>query len=402
MDGDDGGDGDGEAVPVEHRRHSSAPILMHKAGGGDFSTRTAPTSEAPPPRTKGGKTTEDDVGGIIGSSASAGRQDSTASGASTSSSGFRRRFLICPAPRMYSREAMADGDDDEDEMFDDVVLSDDIDNDDDAGNGVAAVSGGSETDPDSDLKSLLGDVEDVAAPTTGSTHQEDYEEHGREQVGGEEVEEEVEHDVKPTARMLPLHLIRPTIGQNLAKIDACGCRLNVFDLGGLPKMRPLWDRYYAEVDAVVFVVDARTVAGAGGSRGISRLEETVQAFDLVRGQDALDGVPLMVFVNKVDRGEGGRLVSEDDDRYQTQEEDGDNDTAGDCDEFHPSRLDLDVLSNALNLYGHPSKGPDDDLVVMTAGSARTGEGVRAAFEWLVLKARNVQREMDRIDRKMTM
>ena len=33
----------------------------------------------------------------------------------------------------------------------------------------------------------------------------------------EEEEEEMEHDVKPSARMLPLHLIRPTIRQNLAR-----------------------------------------------------------------------------------------------------------------------------------------------------------------------------------------
>jgi len=426
MDGDDNGGG-GEAGKMEvHRRHNSAPIVMDAKSsigdGGDGSTV--------PPQKRGGDSTEKKSRADIGKSpnsadgpraaAAATKSNistaaATASGGASSSSGsgsFRRRFLVCPAPRMYSREAMTEGDDDEEEeRYDEVVLSDDDDN-----GGPDATDVDDDQDPDSDLKSLLGDVADVAAPTTGSTHQDDdddYNDHhdGQQQQHEHEEEEEVEHDVKKSARMLPLHLIRPTIGQNLHKMDACGCRINVYDLGGMIKMRPLWDRYYSEVDAVVFVVDARTVGGAGGSCGISRLEETVEAFDTVRDQDVLDGVPLMVFVNKIDRGDGGRLVSDDDDRYQQQQQrqqqdEGDgNDAAAAAannDRFHPSRLDLDVLSNALNLYGHPTKSIDNDMIVMTAGSARTGEGVRAAFEWLVLKARNVQREMEVIDRKMTM
>ena len=416
-------DGDGGGAGEMHRRHNSAPIVMDAKSGdsGSGSRGGSGAASTAPPQTK-----EDTI--EQGSNANIGKSPNSADGPRTtaaatatatataqSSSARRRRFLVCPAPRMYSREAMTEGDDDEEEeRFDEVVLSDD-------GNGDASDAYDADEDPDSDLKSLLGDVEDVAAPTTGSTHQDvddynDDDEHGhgqQQQQQQEEEEEEVEHDVKKSARMLPLHLIRPTIGQNLAKMDACGCRINIFDLGGMIKMRPLWDRYYSEVDAVIFVVDARTVGGAGGGGGISRLEETVEAFDTVRDQDVLDGVPLMVFANKVDRGEGGRLVSDDDDRYQQQrqqqrqqEEDGgdsnDAAAAANNDRFHPSKLDLDVLSNALNLYGHPTKSLDNDMIVMTAGSARTGEGVRAAFEWLVLKARNVQREMEVIDRKMTM
>ena len=133
------------------------------------------------------------------------------------------------------------------------------------------------------------------------------------------------------------------------------------------------------------------------------VQETVESFDAVRRQPLLDGIPLMVFVNKVDRGEGGRLVPEDDDGDDHDKHHGDGDgNAVDDDRFVPSRVDLDVLSSAFDLSsaGGSAMG-GDDRVVITAGSARTGEGVRSAFEWLVLKARNVQRETQGRDRTMT-
>ena len=33
-------------------------------------------------------------------------------------------------------------------------------------------------------------------------------------------------------RMMPLDRIRPTLGQNLAKLDLCGCKCSLFDLSG--------------------------------------------------------------------------------------------------------------------------------------------------------------------------
>ena len=397
----------------QHKRHSSAPELLNGtnsdeegAAAAEAVAQTPPKQKRPPePQTR--DTPGDKDGSPSKAQPSAGgdggparRQDSNASGASASS--FRRRFLICPAPRMYSREAMTDGDDDEEEIFDEVQLSAR-----NSSSGLDNTKSQEVEDLDADLDDLLGmesqhSLDKAASPTTGSTA---VELHGDHDDGGDGDGDEHEHDLKPAARMLPLHLIRPTIGQNLAKIDACGCRLNIWDLGGVDKMRPLWDRYYAEVDAVVFVVDARTVGGAGGSGGISRLQETVDSFDAVRRQPMLEGIPLMVFVNKVDRGEGGRLVPEDDDgdSHDKHHGGGDRNGAVDGDRFLPSRVDLDVLSNAFDLSsGGGGTGVSDDMVVMTAGSARTGEGVRSSFEWLVLKARNVQREtQQRRDRTMT-
>merc|ERR1719253_2179618 len=57
-------------------------------------------------------------------------------------------------------------------------------------------------------------------------------------------------NVKANAKMLPLRMIRPTIGTNLAKIDMYGAKCHIFDVGG--KMQGLWERYYDDCDAVIF------------------------------------------------------------------------------------------------------------------------------------------------------
>ena len=62
--------------------------------------------------------------------------------------------------------------------------------------------------------------------------------------------------------------------------------------------------------------------------------------------------------------------------------------------FRPDRFDGGALEEAL-LGGGAPLPPDDPLVAFAAGSARTGEGVRAAFEWAVLAARDAQRERRR-------
>lgn len=59
---------------------------------------------------------------------------------------------------------------------------------------------------------------------------------------------------------LPHDKIPPTIGMNLAKINYRGTHIVMWDLGGQMKMRGIWEKYYDEADAVVFVVDSTDVA----------------------------------------------------------------------------------------------------------------------------------------------
>ena len=92
---------------------------------------------------------------------------------------------------------------------------------------------------------------------------------------------------------LPPERIPPTVGMNLAKIQMKGSKIVFWDLGGQKKMRSIWERYYKEANAVVFVVD---------SADIGRLEEAKAAFDEVCENEllALHDVPVLTIANKQD------------------------------------------------------------------------------------------------------
>ena len=59
---------------------------------------------------------------------------------------------------------------------------------------------------------------------------------------------------------------------NLARINYRGSKVIFWDLGGQVKMRSMWERYYQEADAVIFVVD---------SADIGRLEEAKLAYGII-------------------------------------------------------------------------------------------------------------------------
>lgn len=50
--------------------------------------------------------------------------------------------------------------------------------------------------------------------------------------------------------------ITTTVGLNIGKIDVAGIRLNFWDLGGQTELQSLWDKYYAESHAVIYIVDS--------------------------------------------------------------------------------------------------------------------------------------------------
>ena len=53
-----------------------------------------------------------------------------------------------------------------------------------------------------------------------------------------------------------LNKITTTVGLNIGKIDIAGIRLNFWDLGGQEELQSLWDKYYAESHAVIYIVDS--------------------------------------------------------------------------------------------------------------------------------------------------
>ncbi|OQV23948.1 ADP-ribosylation factor-related protein 1 [Hypsibius exemplaris] len=94
--------------------------------------------------------------------------------------------------------------------------------------------------------------------------------------------------------------ITATVGLNIGRIDIGGVRLSFWDLGGQEELQALWDKYYADCHAIVYVVDS-------GDR--DRLGETRDAFAKMIHNQHLDGIPLLLLANKQDV-EGCMLVAE--------------------------------------------------------------------------------------------
>ena len=64
----------------------------------------------------------------------------------------------------------------------------------------------------------------------------------------------------PMPGLAPAQIV-PTVGLNLARLEVPAARGGAetcvfWDLGGAPGLRGIWERYYAECDGVLFVVDA--------------------------------------------------------------------------------------------------------------------------------------------------
>ncbi|CAL1546629.1 unnamed protein product [Lymnaea stagnalis] len=85
--------------------------------------------------------------------------------------------------------------------------------------------------------------------------------------------------------------ITSTVGLNIGKIDVGTSRLNFWDLGGQEELQSLWDKYYVESHAVIYIVD---------SSDRERVEESKEAFEKMVMNDNLTGVPLMLLANKQD------------------------------------------------------------------------------------------------------
>lgn len=127
----------------------------------------------------------------------------------------------------------------------------------------------------------------------------------------------------------------PTIGFNVETVTYKNLKFQVWDLGGQTSIRPYWRCYYANTDAVIYVVDSadRDRIGISKQELLSMLEE-----------DELKKAILMVFANKQDM-EGSMSATE--------------------------------VSNALGLSALKSR-----TWSIFKTSALKGEGLEEAMEWL--------------------
>mmetsp|Transcript_5220 Transcript_5220/g.8180 ORF Transcript_5220/g.8180 Transcript_5220/m.8180 type:complete len:187 (+) Transcript_5220:165-725(+) len=83
----------------------------------------------------------------------------------------------------------------------------------------------------------------------------------------------------------------PTVGFNMRKVTKGKVSIKLWDLGGQPRFRSMWERYCRGVNAVVYVVDAADHAGVDAAK--SELHELL-------AKPTLGGIPLLVLGNKSD------------------------------------------------------------------------------------------------------
>ena len=145
-----------------------------------------------------------------------------------------------------------------------------------------------------------------------------------------------------------LSKITTTVGLNIGQVTLGNIRLNFWDLGGQEELQSLWDKYYAESHAVIYIVD---------SSDHERLDESKDAFDKMIVSEALEGVPLLLLANKQDL---------------------------------PEVISVQDLKSMLK-ESVPKMGERDRKVMGV--SALTGENVNQGIQWLVecIKRNNIER-----------
>ncbi|CAD6217056.1 unnamed protein product [Miscanthus lutarioriparius] len=90
---------------------------------------------------------------------------------------------------------------------------------------------------------------------------------------------------------LPHDRIVPTVGLNIGRIEDANVKLVFWDLGGQPGLRTIWEKYYEEAHAVIYVID---------SASASSFEDAKSALEKVLRHEDLHGAPILIFANKQD------------------------------------------------------------------------------------------------------
>lgn len=157
-------------------------------------------------------------------------------------------------------------------------------------------------------------------------------------------EKHLEFDLLHGKSMLPLEKIRPTIGMNLAKLSVAKAQVHIWDLGG--RLVDLWERYYSDADAVLFVWKLSSENSDG-----NELERQRSVFKTVR---ASVDCPILVL---------GNLMQEQ----------------------PPIHCEPDVLYVTDSIL-------NDTTTLVQFANATTGEGIKSAMEWLVIRAKHAKKQ----------
>jgi len=83
----------------------------------------------------------------------------------------------------------------------------------------------------------------------------------------------------------------PTVGFNMKKITKGNVTIKLWDIGGQPRFRSMWERYCRGVNAIVFVVDAADT---------EKFEEASSQLHELLNKPPLASIPILVLGNKND------------------------------------------------------------------------------------------------------
>ncbi|KAF8698663.1 hypothetical protein HU200_034912 [Digitaria exilis] len=135
---------------------------------------------------------------------------------------------------------------------------------------------------------------------------------------------------------LPPDRVVPTVGLNIGRIEDANAKLVFWDLGGQVGLRTIWEKYYEEAHAIIYVIDAATA---------SSFEDAKSALEKVIRHEHLRGAPLLIVANKQDL---------------------------------PGVINDEELAKFLHL-----KELDERPYMFQAVSAYDGRGIKSAIDWLV-------------------
>ncbi|XP_066387755.1 uncharacterized protein [Miscanthus floridulus] len=134
---------------------------------------------------------------------------------------------------------------------------------------------------------------------------------------------------------LPPDRVVPTVGLNIGRIEDAKAKLVFWDLGGQIGLRTIWEKYYEEAHAIMYVIDAATA---------SSFEDSKSALEKVIRHEHLRGAPILIIANKQDL---------------------------------PGAIDDEELAKFLH------KELDERPYTFQAVCAYDGRGIKSGIDWLV-------------------
>lgn len=99
------------------------------------------------------------------------------------------------------------------------------------------------------------------------------------------------NSLKPTK--LRSEHISATVGFQVEEFEKGKVNMKVYDMGGAKRFREMWQTYYNKIQGIIFVIDSADKVRMAVVK--DEITEMIEA-----GGDALRGVPILFFANKMD------------------------------------------------------------------------------------------------------